>query len=318
MIHQVRTVKGDIRADQLGVTQTHEHLIIAGGVPVIREPEFRLDDVERAKEEVQSFIAAGGKALVDMMPIGCGRDPQLLQEISESTGAHIIAATGLHKEHYYDSLHWRYRYSVGMMAELMVHELTLGMDQYGLNGPHPLWTDIRAGVIKVASDYHYISPASRRSFEAAAEAHKATGATIATHTEMGTMGEEQADLLIGLGVAPHRIIIGHVDHNPDVEVHKRIADRGVFLQFDGFHRRPNGPDSSIVELLLDLKGSGQGAQILLAMDIARQSRQRSYGGGPGLAHILENIVPRLLRSGFDEKDIQLFLVENPRNALSWA
>jgi arsenate reductase (thioredoxin) len=42
-------------------------------------------------------------------------------------------------------------------------------------------------------------------------AHHLTGLAISTHTEVGTMGLDQIQLLISEGVEPERIIIGHVD-----------------------------------------------------------------------------------------------------------
>jgi len=41
----VRTVDGDIDPTSLGVTYSHEHLVIDGGRPVEMFPDFRLDDV---------------------------------------------------------------------------------------------------------------------------------------------------------------------------------------------------------------------------------------------------------------------------------
>jgi phosphotriesterase-related protein len=40
-------------------------------------------------------------------------------------------------------------------------------------------------------------------------------------------------------------------------------------------------------------------------------------GGHGYAHILENIVPRLLRKGLSREQIDMLLVENPKRFLAW-
>src|SRR5437588_2918275 len=104
----IRTVTGDIDASDLGITDAHEHVLITGGIPVMLDKDFLLDDRTRAAEEIRRFSALGGKTLVDMMPAGLGRDPEGLRQVSEETGAYIIAATGFHTERYYDTQHWLY------------------------------------------------------------------------------------------------------------------------------------------------------------------------------------------------------------------
>ena len=51
----VRTVLGDIPPAELGVTYSHEHLVIDGGRPVLMEPDFDLSDVDRMATEVAAF-----------------------------------------------------------------------------------------------------------------------------------------------------------------------------------------------------------------------------------------------------------------------
>ena len=55
-------------------------------------------------------------------------------------------------------------------------------------------TGIRAGVIKLASGT-VISPLERIFFTAAARVNRETGVPIITHTQLGTQGPEQAELL---------------------------------------------------------------------------------------------------------------------------
>jgi hypothetical protein len=54
-----------------------------------------LDSVEKTTEEVRDYQKFGGQALVDMAPIGYGRDPDGLATGARLTGLHIIACTGL-------------------------------------------------------------------------------------------------------------------------------------------------------------------------------------------------------------------------------
>lgn len=70
----IRTVLGDIPADQIGATDAHDHLIRSGGPEIKLDPAFLMDDVETAKKEFGRFLDAGGRTMVCMDPIGCGRN----------------------------------------------------------------------------------------------------------------------------------------------------------------------------------------------------------------------------------------------------
>jgi predicted metal-dependent phosphotriesterase family hydrolase len=106
---RVRTVLGDVDALSLGITNSHEHVIIRNGLILAQEPDFRLDSVEKGIEELQDFSSFGGGTVVDTAPIGIGRDPEALRRISQGSGVKILAATGFHKTKYYLDSHWRFR-----------------------------------------------------------------------------------------------------------------------------------------------------------------------------------------------------------------
>lgn len=313
----VRTVTGDIDSGRLGVTYAHEHLLITGGPFIQQDKDFLLDDRDHALHDLEVFTRAGGNSLVDMMPPGLGRDPEGLQVLSERSGVAIVAATGFHSQRYYDTQHWLYSYSAEQAARLFVAEIEEGMDQWGLRGPLVQRSSARAGVIKVATGYYTWSTHTDRWFEAAAIAHRATGAPIASHTENGVLGDRQADSLIALGVEPASIIVGHIDKNVDPYVHADIAARGVFLQYDSPSRLKYGPDRDAVDLIRAAVTGNYADRILLGMDLARRSYYPSYGGGPGLGYLLERFAPRLRAEGLEQVVDQIF-VQNPARAFSFA
>lgn len=314
---QIRTVTGDVEASELGITYAHEHLLIINGTLTKLDADFALDDRARAAEDIAEFAALGGHTLVDMIPAGLGRDPEGLRELSKQTGTLIIAATGFHVEKYYDTAHWLYHYSVEQIAELFRQEVEEGMDQWGYKGPLVNRSTARAGIIKVATGYYKWNKNTEKWFEAAALAHRMTGAPISSHTDHGVMGYEQADFLISHGVPASSIIIGHIDKNPDPYVHRELAARGVYLEYDSLSRQKYGPDSQAVELIASAVQHGYQRQILLGMDLARRSYYRSYGGRPGLGYLLETFVPRLKAEGLEEV-VPLLFRGNPARAFSLA
>jgi predicted metal-dependent phosphotriesterase family hydrolase len=313
----IRTVTGDIDAHDLGVCYAHEHLLITGGMFPRQDKDFLLNDPAHAVEDLQAFTALGGSSVADLMPCGLGRDPEGLRAISERTGVSIIAATGFHAEKWYDTQHWLYHYSAEQIAGLFREEIEDGMDQWGYRGPLLNRTPARAGVIKVATGYYTWTKNTEKWFEAAALAHLATGAPIASHTEDGVLGDRQADALLARGVPADSIIIGHIDKNVDPYVHRDLAARGVFLEYDGPSRLKYGPDSDVVKLISAAADGGYGDQILLGMDLARRSYYPSYGGGPGLGYLLGVFMPRLGAEGLGDMVHRIF-VDNPARAFAFA
>ncbi|MDU0202160.1 phosphotriesterase family protein [Paenibacillus sp. MAH-36] len=313
-IRKVRTVLGDIPLDQLGIVYAHEHLIIQGGLGVMKNKDLQLNRIEAAVLEVQDCMQYGARTFVDYMPLDSGRNPAALVDIARQTGAHIIAVTGFHKPMYYDDLHWIYHYPVDQIAELLIAECTIGMDRHSYNGPIVDRLPAKAGVLKGASGYNVIAPVSKKLLEAAAIAHLATGVPIATHTEHGTCGLEQIQLLEKYGVNPRNVIICHMDRNPDLYVHKELAATGCYLEYDNASRIKYHPDSHGSELIRGMIEAGYERQLLLGTDFALRSYWKSYGGGPGMAHLLASFVPRLQAEGVTEAQLQLLLRHNPAEA----
>jgi phosphotriesterase-related protein len=221
-----------VEALSLGITNSHEHVIIRNGLILAQEPDFRLDSVEKGVEELRDFRSFGGGTVVDAAPISIGRDPEALRRISEASGVKIIAATGFHKTKYYLDSHWRFRYSVDEIARFLMEEIELGMEQNSYEGPLLRRSEARAGIIKAASGYQSMDAQTHVAFEAAAMAHLGTGAPILTHTEMGTLGFEQLQRLESHGVQAQHVILSHMDRNPDLSLHRDIAQSGAFLEYD--------------------------------------------------------------------------------------
>ena len=313
---KIRTVLGDIAPEELGFTDAHEHLILDKDYVLKLNPDYRLDSVEKSSEEVRSFMAAGGRAVVEMTCLGFGRNVRKLTEIARKTGCHIIASTGFHRPQFYMDSHWRFFYDADQLARLLIEEIQQGMDQHQYNGPILDRTEARAGVIKIATGYYVIKSEDERVIEAAAIAHRETGAPIVTHTEQGTLGLEQVQRLGALGVDAVHVTVGHYDRNPDFFLHRELAQTGCFLQYDTPSRRKYFPETHFIDLLRKMVEAGHGRQIVWGGDLARPSYQLAYGGAPGLKYILDNFIPRLLQEGFTEDILADVFVNNPARALS--
>lgn len=291
----IRTVLGDIPPGELGVCYAHEHVVIDRGYVTQVAPHLVLDSVENGVRELEDFRRAGGRAMVDAMPGDAGRNGAKLVEISRRSGVHLLAATGLHLEKYYPPDHWRYREDG---AARFVGEIERGIEG-----------GARAGVIKIASGPGPVNPHERLCFEGVAEAHRRTGAPVLVHTEPGR-GLEQAELLRSLGVDPGHTVLSHTDREPDPGVHRAILETGVNLEYDRFFRWKPGEGNPTVELLRVLLPEFP-RQLLLGTDGARPAYWRSYGGAPGLDHLITGLTPLLEAAGITERRREEIFVANP-------
>ena len=291
----VRTVRGDIEPGDLGACDAHEHLFLV--TPAQPGDEFA--DVDKAIAEARTLVDAGGRALVDWTPIGLGRDLDGLGRVSEETGLHVVAATGLHRDVHYAGDDPLRQQSVEALAELFVADVR-----------------DRCGVIKVGASYHHVTPFEAKVLEAGAEAHDRTCVPMCLHTEHGTMGLELVERLGALGVPAHSIVLAHLDRNPDPGEHAETAATGAWLQLDGPGRTKYWPDSTILALIADLAERGFADRLLLGGDTGRASMMRAYGGGPGLDYLFARFKPRLERELGSELSEQIF-VTNPARAFAF-
>jgi phosphotriesterase-related protein len=248
------------------------------------------------------------------MPTG-GRNAAKLAEVSRQSGVHIVCPTGLHLKKYYPEGHWGGRLAVGELSDVFVAEIEDGIDANDLGGPTLKRLPQRAGLIKIASGLDRIDEPERRIFEAAAIAHRRTGAPILTHTEQGTAALEQVGLLSDFGVDLRHVTLSHTDRRPDICYQRDILRSGVRVEFDSAFRWKEG--NPTLDLVLALAPEFP-SQIMLGMDAARRSYWKGYGGAPGLSYLLTDFRDRLLRAGLSEELWRAIMIANPADAFSFS
>ena len=300
-----RSVLGDVDVEEMGFTLSHEHLITRPPNNIIKgDPDLLLDDITKPEQELTLFKNSGGKTFVDMAPKSYGRNVPVIVDASKKSGVHVLATTGYLKGAYFpkEVSEW----SVNQIADFMISEVVEGMDG----------TDHKAGIIKAGSSYNYISDLEEKVFQAAVIAAQKTGAPISTHTEKGTMGVEQVELVKSLGFDTSRLIIAHIDINPDYRIHRKMVSMGAYIIHDGPSKTKYGTDEHIIEIMRKLVEEGYANRQMLSADMGRRSYWTSYGGGPGFTYIGQKFVPRLLEEGFDPEVVEMFTTKNPMQAFT--
>lgn len=319
----INTVSKAVSPDQLGRTLMHEHFLFGycgfqgdatlGG---FREQEYT-DACLKAVEDAKAY---GIETIVDATTNECGRNVRFLKKIADMTGINIICSTGYYFEAESSFAYWNFRKGFADIGQ-EIYEMMLTEVTQGIEG-----TDIKAGVIKLASSYQQITPIEEVFFKAAARVQKETGVVIITHTQRGTMGPEQADLLIANGADPGKIAIGHMCGSTDIAYHEEVLKRGVFVNLDRFglqgelfHTPTDGQRMDVIKTLVD---KGYGGKILLGHDsvnvnlgrpiIMTEMMQVSLKDA-NIRTVGAKVLPGLKERGMSDAQIDALLRANPRN-----
>ena len=354
MIGKVQTVLGPIDATELGITLHHEHFLVSSAVrfrapeeasqralalqPVSLEnlgwiryhPQSNLDNLQfldegLAVEEGLRFKRAGGSSVVDMTNIGIGRDPLALARISRGTGLNIVMGSGYYTEATIPQ-QMKPELTEDRMVETIVRDITEGVGKTG----------IRSGIIGEIGTEWPMSDFERMSLRAAARAQMETGAPINVHTGTSPSSPfEIVKVLEAAGADLTRVGISHVDSRIfDRGIAADLARTGVYLGYDSFslegwyERRTVLSEANPVKCdvpndawrlndILALIADGFLSQVLISHDLCMKHRLWKWGG-PGYAHILDNVVPLMHQRGFTQEQIDTILVQNPKRLMQFA
>ena len=342
---KAQTVLGPVPAGELGVSLTHEHLLIDLGStftppdnatsysyayqPVTMEnlwwirynyggnkDNMELLDEDTAIAEAARFKRAGGRTIVDATSIGIKRDPLGLARIARATGLNVIMGSGYYVHEYHPE--GTAGKSEDEIVEEIVRDIVEGVGDTGT----------RAGVIGEVGCSWPMHEDESKSLRAAARAQRLTGAPLLVHPGRDPRAPLQImEIVREAGGDPERAIMSHVDRTIfDDDTLDKLAETGCFIEFDLFGSEttfyPFSPidmpnDGKRLDYFLHLRERGRLGQLLMAHDICNKHRLTRYGGH-GYAHILENVMPIMRRKGFLTEEIEQILVGNPARALAFS
>lgn len=346
------TVDGPIAPEDLGVTITHEHVFMdladtwfqkpssAREQELARQPvsldnlwyvhqhrysnkdNLRIGSFDEAVWEIKQLRYAGGDALVDVTPKHCGGDPRGVRAVSLETGVHIVHGTAFYvRDAHPDRVD---DMSVADIADEFVTDIREGIDETG----------IRAGIVGEIGLTADIHEQEEKVLRAGARAARRTGAPLTIHPP-GRLDQthprsrwclEVLDVIEEEGLPPERVIMGHLDGsiNDELSYQHDIAERGAYVQYDSWGTERYLPhwndsyrsDTWRVNAVVELVEAGYGSKLLFSQDIGTKSKRRTYAG-PGYAHVVETVVPRLRSNGLSREQIDRILIDNPREILTF-
>lgn len=342
---KVLTVEGPIESAKVGLTLTHEHLLInfstvltrpeeASQLDLMNQPvslenlgwvthnwtsnidNLKLLSEETAIAEASELYRSGGSTLVDVTSVGIGRDPQALLRISRATGLNVVMGSG----YYIDQTHsdWLRAASVDEIARSIIRDIDDGVGHTG----------IRAGIIGEIGCSWPWTDSEKKVLEAAVAAQRDTGAPLLIHP--GRDEKAPIELLKAVekwGGDLRRTVMGHIERTIyDPKILDEVAETGAYLNFDLFGQNssfyPLAPETYMpadherIQMIERLISDGRSSQILLAHDVCSKHRLKKYGGH-GYDHIPARIVPRMRARGMHEEDVRMILVDNPTRMLTF-
>ncbi|WP_432970381.1 phosphotriesterase family protein [Dactylosporangium sp. CA-233914] len=331
------SVLGPVSAENLGFVLPHEHLttdssalIVPGGVYPVDTPmsaqtiaqvkkwprslsdNLIMDADDVVLTDLIRYKDLGGGTLVDLTPIGMGRDLERYRQLSRASGVNVIACTGYYVKYGHKG-RVEGRTPDDLAAEFIA-ELREGdgvsrcgaMGEIGISAvPEPdEWNVLKAAII----------------------AQQETGAPIWIHITTLRPVPELLAFLTRNARDLSRIVICHMDYSlEDLDVHRRALETGVNVEFDMFgapwwsnaNFLDLPTDSKRVRALLTLSAEGAADQLFVSQDTCMK-QQLSAWGGFSYGHMLESVAELFTVLDAPAGLLHRFAVENTRRLLCWA
>jgi len=302
---RVMTVRGEIRAEELGRTLVHEHVLCDFiGAEKTGPHRWNPDEVFAAiLPNLKAIKAQGFNAFVDCTPAYIGRDVRLLRRLADAADLHILTNTGFYKEPFLPPR------AFTLDADALADEWTREWD-HGIDG-----TDIRPGFIKIAVNPGPLVEVQKKIVRAAARTSKRTGLTIACHTGHGLAAQETIALLREEELDLDRYIFVHADSEPDREAHRAVAKAGGWVEYDAIGWRPT---AFHVELVAWAREAGIGERLLLSQDSGWYYAGEPNGGNIRPYTYLQNdFLPAAVAAGIPQPFIEAILTTHAQRAFAY-
>jgi phosphotriesterase-related protein len=301
----IMTVKGLIRPTEMGITLEHEHVLVdfVGAAMSNTNRWVKEDVVKKVLPLIKEVKAQGCKTFIDCTPNYLGRDPILLQWLSELSEMNFITNTGYYggSDHKFLPAH-AFEESAEQLADRWIKEWKDGIGD----------SSVRPGFIKISVNAGPLSDISKKLITAAALTHLKTGLTIASHTGPAEPALQQLKILKQLGVAPEAFIWVHAQQEKNRNQLVKLAKMKCWISVDGLN------DQNVNEYsdrLLFLRKSKVLNRILISHDAGWYDPDKPGGGDiRGYTTLFTKLIPELEKRGFEESDVMQLIEKNPQNA----
>lgn len=306
---KVITVTGEILTSKMGITLTHEHVLVDFTmIDSISPNRYNKDSVILKVlpyfEELKPYKVA---TFVDCTPEFLGRDPQLLAELSRKTGINILTNTG-----WYAADHQRHiPKEINDMSAEEIAAIWIGEAKNGIGN-----TGIKPGFIKIGINDSQLTETDKKLVAAACLTHLETGLTIMSHTGRASAALAQLQILKQYGVDPSAFIWAHAMVESSKENILAISQMGCWVAFDGV-REEMVAIIRFNELLKYMKSTHQLNRVLLSHDAGWYQPGKPQGGEIRPYTALFNLlIPYIMSEGFTKEEVDQVILKNPAEAFA--
>ncbi len=304
---EIMTVLGPISASEMGTTLAHEHILVdfIGADSTGYHRWDRQNVIDKALPFLEALQAKGCQTFMECTPAYLGRDPKLMKSLASKTGLNILTNTG-----YYGARNNKYIPSraLKMSPEELAAEWTAEFND-GIEG-----TGVRPGFIKISVDRNdSLIPMHEKLVRAAALTHLETGLAIMSHTGPDKPAFDQLGILAEYGVSPEAFIWTHAQAGT-LDGWIKAARMGAWISLDHVNRDKL---EEYIDHLLEIKSAGLLDHVIISHDSGWYRVGEKDGGRyNGYTTIFTELIPALLKNGFDDEDIERLLHQNPSRAFT--
>lgn len=310
----VMTVTGEIPSSKMGMSLIHEHVLVdwIGADSTGYHRWNRKEVIERVLPFIREAGEQGVQTILECTPAYLGRDPFLLQELSERSGVRILTNTG-----YYGAVDNKFmpdharKESAEELAGRWINEFRNGIDD----------SAVRPGFMKISvKGEGPLSNLHQKIVRAAALTHLETGLTIVSHTTGDKPALAQIEILKEMKVSPSAWVWTHSQAGK-LETQIEIGEEGGWISLDNFSYDPSGEANGrdniewYTKRISELDKAGLLNRVLISHDAGYYNPDEDDGGDfREYTDIFEYLLPALRENGFTEDDLEQLLVRNPREA----
>ncbi|MCI0534107.1 MAG: hypothetical protein L0Z50_02650 [Verrucomicrobiales bacterium] len=303
----LQTTQGPVTPGAGLLVLPHEHLFTDLRGPTT--PGYAVADVEDVLRVMTPLVVEarenGIGLLVECSSIGVGRNIAVIHRLSQESGLPVVVPTGVYGRANFAPPEYR------DMTEDQLTELFTKEIRDGIEG-----TDIKAGFIKISTSDTVLTAREEKFLRAAGRAAQETGAVVASHTISGSVARRQVDVLNSISPSI-RFVWVHAQVERNRRLHRELAARGVFVEFDSLGWQPS-EDTALIAAIKELLAAGYGDRILLSHDAGwYQPGQPNGGTQKPYTYLVKTFIPKLKNNGVDDATIRMLTEENPVRAFAF-
>ena len=306
----INSVLGPIDTAHLGFTLMHEHLLVASaGIPQNYPELLGADFMDQIVQRLIEAKEGGVDTVVDATTLDLGRDVTILAEASRLSGVNVIACAGS----WLDISRFLAGVSADQLAGLFIREICEGI----------AGTNIKAGILKAASDISGVTEREEVVLRAIARAHLETNVPIMVHSyPAGQVARRQLAVLKEEGVELRRVKVDHSNDTTDVEYLTWLLEQGCYLGLDRYPGRNVSPLAR-TRTMKTLINAGYTDRLLpshdwslvhvLAQAQVEVERERERRNPRGYLYMRKVVFPWLQEMGLSKAILDRLCVVGPRN-----